>query len=445
MTRWLRRLVGPLGFTAFFAVVALLDFVGVISGTVAGGLLFLTVLSLLLFGFYKATSGPLSRVIGRVGVGLRWKIGFILSTIIALVVFGSVINFEAMDYMHQEIHSLQELSPANGPALMASVNELEQTSHGPLFDLAPRLALLGGLVALGLGLGLARSVLTALSGMDAGLKRIAAGNFDEPIRVTNKDELGALAQRINQAAVELAQTQEATLAAERAEALKERIAQVTRAQEDERRRISRELHDDLGPSLAAIANRLRASRPLIRDDPGQVEADLDEVCLRLTGHIQDIRELIHDLRPMALDQLGLAEALRQHVERFGQETGIPTTFTSHGAMELNPLAEMTVLRVVQESLGNVQRHANASHVAVSLVAADGVLTATVSDDGRGFDTKIAHDNGERSGLGLVGMRERADLLRGTVSLESRPGNGCRMVLTLPQEEVTRGAYPNAAR
>ena len=102
---------------------------------------------------------------------------------------------------------------------------------------------------------------------------------------------------------------------------------MTTAQEEERRRISRELHDDLGPSLAAIGNRLNACRYMVRTDPERVEGELEDVTKNLRGHIQEIRHLIYDLRPLALDQLGLKGAVRQQVERFGQETGIQASFT----------------------------------------------------------------------------------------------------------------------
>ena len=120
-------------------------------------------------------------------------------------------------------------------------------------------------VALLLGFVLSWLVIDPVRQMGQGMRRIAAGNFSQPVHVENRDELGELAGRINQTAEELARLQEATVAEERARALQERIAQVTLAQEEERRRISRELHDGLGPSLAAVANRLRACRQIVSE------------------------------------------------------------------------------------------------------------------------------------------------------------------------------------
>ena len=171
--------------------------------------------------------------------------------------------------------------------------------------MTPLLGLLVAPLVLGLGIGIAWSVLDPLRRMGQAMNRIASGNFSEPLCVHNKDELGELANRINQTTQELAKLQEATLAEERARALKERVAQVTLAQEEERRRISRELHDDLGPSLAAMGNRLRGSRNMVDTDPQLAKTELDEIATSLRGHVQDIRALIHGLRPPALDQLGL--------------------------------------------------------------------------------------------------------------------------------------------
>jgi len=158
-------------------------------------------------------------------------------------------------------------------------------------------------LALFLGFVLSWSFVRPVRGMGQAMRRIASGDFSQPVRVANRDELGDLATRINQTAEELAKLQEATLAEERARALQERITQVTLAQEEERRRISRELHDGLGPSLAAIGNRLSACQYMVGSDPERAKRELEEVNKTLRGHIQEVRELTHDLRPPALTNL----------------------------------------------------------------------------------------------------------------------------------------------
>ena len=224
---------------------------------------------------------------------------------------------------------------------------------------------------------------------------------------------------------------EATLADERARALQERIAQVTLTQEEERRRISRELHDGLGPSLAAIGNRLRSCRQLVRANPDGVERELDEVTDSLKGQVQDIRKLIYDLRPLALDQLGLIDAVRQQVERFSEETGVKTNFSKSGEIALNPLVEVTLFRITQECLNNIRKHAGASEVDVRLEAMAIGVELTIEDDGRGFNPHEEISSANRKGMGLLSMRERAELIGGNLSVQSLPGSGCRVVLHIP--------------
>jgi signal transduction histidine kinase len=430
---------------AMLALVSVLALAGVVPVWAVGTVVFLFGVLGLVVGFFKLASGPLSRMLSRARISIRWKVGLILSTIIALVVFVSVVNFQAMDYMHTEVHEIQELGQTEPFSVRGAVDDLERTSHGPIFDLAPFIALLGGILAVGLGVGMARSVLNAIRSMEQGMGRIAAGDFSQPIRLENRDELGALAERINRTADELATAHEATVLAERAQALQERITQVSLAQEEERRRISRELHDDLGPSLAAIVNRLRAAEPIVATDPGRVRGELADVAHRLTGHIQGIRELIYDLRPLTLDQLGLVGSLRQYVERFGQEHAIDASFMSAGDFTLNPLVEVTVLRVVQECLSNVQRHSSAARVEVVLAAVGNELQVHVTDDGTGFDPQAAAASSLGKGVGLLSMSERAELVDGNVAIESAEGAGCRVTLRIPIAEVGVGTHSHAAR
>ena len=361
----------------------------------------------------------------------------------ALFIFVTIVNFAAMGYMHNELHDIQELGKFQPSRVGPAIDALNDTHHSLRFSGIPLLAFLGALVILGLGLAIAWSVITPVRRMGQAMGRIASGDFSEPLQINNNDELGELASRINQTAEELARLQEATLSDERARALRERIAQVTLAQEEERRRISRELHDGLGPSLAAIGNRLRACRYMVLTDPQRAERELDEMAASLKGHVQEVRELIYDLRPLTLDQLGLVGAVSQYVERFGHESGIQASFTMSGGVALNPLAEVTVLRVVQECLTNVQKHSDASQVEVTLQVVDGTgLEAKVKDNGRGFNSHGAASGAVGTGMGLLSMHERAELLGGSLSVQSRPEKGCEITLFIPPQEVEAGAHSN---
>ncbi|MDZ4278186.1 MAG: histidine kinase, partial [Dehalococcoidia bacterium] len=330
-----------------------------------GAIPFLLALGGGLYLVFRFASGPLARLVARLRLSVRWKLLTAIAVTAVLLVGVSIINITAMDYMHSELHNIQGLEETSLSDARSAVDELEDEQHG-LLGLTPLLGLLAIPVVLGLGIAIAWSVISPVRKMSEAMRAIASGNFSQTVQVENNDELGELARRINDTAKELGQLQEATLASERARALRDRIAQVTLAQEEERRRISRELHDGLGPSLAGIVNRLRACQRIVQSDPLQAERELAEVTQDLKGQIQDIRHLIFDLRPLALDQLGLVGSIQQQLEQFSKETGVRTYSNISGDLALDPLADVTVFRVVQECLSNVRKHAGASQVELTL-------------------------------------------------------------------------------
>ena len=388
--------------------------------------------------------GMLPTLIGRVRCSLGWKFLAAISLVVLSFLMVSFVTFGGMDFMHDRLHEIQGLTHSQPDSVPAAIDELGDTQHGLLFSLTPVLGSLGVLLSLGLGLAVAWSVIGPIRKMERGMCRIASGDFSQPVVVDNRDELGDLAGRINQTAIELGRLQKATVAAERDRALRERIAQVTLAQEEERRRISRELHDGLGPSLAAIGNTVRICRGLVRTDPDRAEREMEEITKLLTGHVREIRELIYDLRPLSLDQLGLGGALRQQLERLGREARVETSFESSGEVSLDPLTEVTIFRVVQECLRNVQKHSGAGRVEVWLrTLADGVEVG-VRDDGRGFDAGNAGSTSIADGMGLQNIRERAELLGARVSVESSEGSGCKVTLRHAYSEVEVGANHNSA-
>ncbi len=434
-------------------------FLGMMMGWLPGALAVLvTLIALHIFSR--------SRLLPRLRHGVRSKFLAAIAVIAALFFAVSLINFAAMTYMHESVHALQELGSSEPERLVAGLRALDETQHGLLFSLTPVLGLVATLVATSLGRAMAQSVVEPVRRISGAMRRIAAGDFSPRVAVDNNDELGELAARVNRTAEELAGLQEARLARERArareEALQERVAQVTLAQEEERRRIARELHDGLGPSLAAIGNRLRASRAIVRSDPAQAERELEELEWGLRDHVREIRELIHDLRPPALDQLGLAEAVRQYAERLARDAGVQIAVRTEGDLALDPLTEVTVFRVAQECLSNVHKHAGAQRVDVRLARTADSVTLAVEDDGRGFDCETAgmagaaRDGGAGSGadggtgdvgsgLGLLGMRERAELLGGELEIRSTRGAGSRVVLRLPASPASAASpAPEAA-
>jgi two-component system sensor histidine kinase DegS len=363
-----------------------------------------------------------------------------ITVIAALFFIATLIHVHAMKFMHNELHDIQDIGAYEPEVVLSLVNELEDTNHSFFFTLIPYLDVLGVLAAATVGAAMAWAVIDPLQAMRRGMQRMGSGDFSQTVQVENRDELGDLADSINHTADDLSKLQEAVLAEERARGIQERFTHVTLAQEEERRRISRELHDGLGPSLASIGNNLRACQYMIRTDPERCEAQMDEIAKGLKGHIQGIRELIYDLRPLALDQLGLAGAIKQQVERFSQQSGTLASFEAPGDVALAPITEVTVLRVVQECLTNIQKHAQATRVEISLQEMNAGLELRIKDNGRGFDRRKVVSGALQIGHGLLNMQERAELLGGSLSVQTSPGNGCHVILYIPSLEVGVGAH-----
>jgi two-component system sensor histidine kinase UhpB len=194
-----------------------------------------------------------------------------------------------------------------------------------------------------------------------------------------------------------------------------------RAQERERRRIAQDLHDEVNQALTAVSLRLQAS---IEQAPPDLRAELLET-KRLSGQaMEELLTIARQLRPAVLDDHGLIAALDSQVRHFAEQTGIDARFTVSGSgPELDPEQQLVLYRVTQESLSNIAQHAAAGRVAVELSLADRPRLA-ISDDGVGFETE------REGGLGLSGMRERALLVGGELSVRSVAGRGTRVELRL---------------
>ncbi len=211
------------------------------------------------------------------------------------------------------------------------------------------------------------------------------------------------------------------------------VNEVTRAQEDERLRLSRELHDGALQDLLALGLELekaiRAGRRGGRSQKGQLESIRDEV-QRLAG---EMRVLSHALRPNVLDELGLVPAVQTLLRGLEETQGTKTGLQVAGAeSRLKPEIELALFRIVQEALSNVKRHSEARSVRVRIEFGEGAVKAVVSDDGKGFKApRRLSDLASEKRLGLAGMEERAKMLGGRVSLESVPGGGTTVGVRIP--------------
>jgi signal transduction histidine kinase len=204
------------------------------------------------------------------------------------------------------------------------------------------------------------------------------------------------------------------------------LRRVVAAQEQERRRLARELHDETGQALTSILLGLRT----VEEAGGETEmrAAVAEVRELVRSTLQDVRQLAVELRPKALDDFGLAAALERLTESFAEQTGIAVGFESTlPAGRLAPEIETALYRIVQECLTNIVKHARAGSVSIVLGRKPDAVTAVVEDDGVGFDPAKTREEG----LGLIGMRERVALVGGRLTIESRPGAGTTFVAEVP--------------
>jgi signal transduction histidine kinase len=206
-------------------------------------------------------------------------------------------------------------------------------------------------------------------------------------------------------------------------------SQVLAAHEEERKRIARDLHDDTAQALTSLLVRLRLME---RSAEGSdVRESLEELRQLTADTLEGVRRMAVDLRPTALDDLGLVAALDSFTRAFSQRWPVKVSFSAKGLRRrVPPNVELVLYRVVQEALYNVAKHAQASTTTVRLNRTARAVTAIIEDDGRGFDVAEVMNSGDQ-GLGLFGMQERLGLIGGSLHIDSRPDQGTRIVVSVP--------------
>lgn len=312
------------------------------------------------------------------------------------------------------------------------------------------------LIAMTVGLTVAWLLTNVLTQQITQLTRIARqvqrGDLSPRAPVWADDEIGQLATTLNAMIHSLSQSQvtleianerlgqrNEELSALWAE-LKQRdaararlLANAVTAQEQERERISRELHDETGQALTALLVQLKVLERL-RDEQA-ILAHAETLRQLVLGTLEEVRRLARDLRPGMLDELGLVPTLEWHIRGFARNAGLPVDFEARvsDGFRLPVHTELALYRVVQEALTNIVRHADATSACVRLDESAGLLRLTVTDDGRGFDVAAAM-NAEERGVGLLGIQERVELIGGVLALDSSPGYGARLSVEVPLPE-----------
>jgi PAS domain S-box-containing protein len=213
--------------------------------------------------------------------------------------------------------------------------------------------------------------------------------------------------------------------------LRELSCHLQSALEDERTRIAREIHDELGSTLTALKMDLSVLKNLIPNDVGHSQDRIAAMATRISGAMATVRQISTDLRPSILDHLGLLAAIEWQVEGFRQQTGVECVLNmTDGSINMDEARATAVFRIVQEALTNITKHAKATLVNIDIEFENGNLHIKIQDNGVGiapsqFNKPHSH--------GVQGMRERAENLGGSISFNSRPGMGTKLVLLMPQQ------------
>ncbi len=337
-----------------------------------------------------------------------------------------------------------------GVVMRQEASETLPTEGLPWYAVAALLVLQVGLAS-AFAWGASRSVTQPVAVLTDHAERIAGGELATTIPHLGQDEVGRLGtslekmrkslrqmiehvaqvntgleQRVAERTKELNEANAELKARE--EARGELLRKVITAQEDERKRIARELHDETSQALAVLAMGLEAATDAIR--AGKTPR-LEEVKAVAVAAIEDVHRIILDLRPSVLDDLGLLSAIQWYADRALATRGISVRCEFGELRRLPPEMETALFRICQEAMSNVARHAQASAALVQVGLDGGEIVIDIEDDGRGFDPEaVARREGRRS-WGLMGIRERAEILGGTATIESAPGKGTHVEVRIP--------------
>lgn len=297
---------------------------------------------------------------------------------------------------------------------------------------------LATLIGLVVNIFLLRASFRPLFTLLATMRAVSKGKTGERVTgITPDSEIGELAQTFN------------TMLDSLEAARREQSLLILQAQEEERRHLALELHDESSQNLTALLVHIEVLKQMLQTSPDttsisatrqRLYAELDYLADITQQTLDDIRVLAQQLRPSVLDDLGLQAAFRWLAEDVRQRLQLPVELHIEQIEQVlqgnaqSAIYETTLFRIAQESLTNVARHAHAQHVTISLTQKPGQLCLRIADDGNGFDPSM-----QRQGLGLLNMRERAALLGGTIHIEAQPGHGTTIEAVLPfAVEVAEG-------
>jgi signal transduction histidine kinase len=303
------------------------------------------------------------------------------------------------------------------PWEMVDTPLLRSTQSAPLV-LVPVLIL--ALVALWFA---ARQIIRPLQDLETKSAQLAVGNYH-----AIEEEVGGIAEirRLQAGLIQMAQQVRAAQ-----QSLHHYIGAITAAQEDERRRLARDLHDETIQSLIALKQRVQLAR-LARQN-GHDSGSLSEIESLTEQAIEELRRLTRALRPIYLEDLGLVTALEMLAHETGQTAGIPIEFKHQGVeRRLETATELALYRIAQEALSNIARHAQASQAAMDIQFSSQAVTLRVTDNGKGFNVPNRPSEFATSGhMGLLGLYERSEMIGARLEIRSKPGEGSQVIIVVP--------------
>jgi signal transduction histidine kinase len=276
-----------------------------------------------------------------------------------------------------------------------------------------------------------RRVTAPIAALVKSTTRVARGDFSNRVQESNIKEIGELGRSFNFMLDQIARYRAG---------MRRYVAAITHSQEDERKRISRDLHDDTVQDLVAIGQRIDLCRVKFVEQEDITE-DLKQVRQMVTETVKDVRQFSRDLRPLALEDLGLAASLQYLVAELADKMDVTLDVSGKGG-KLPAELEVAIYRIVQEALQNVRKHAGASRVSVSVVFTEHNIEIQIRDDGRGFAVPETLSELTRDGsYGVMGIEERVRLFEGDFQIVSQPGQGTRVSVILPREIATNWDFP----
>ncbi|MFH1651875.1 MAG: histidine kinase [Chloroflexota bacterium] len=359
---------------------------------------------------------------------------------------------------------LTEIVRLPGASWSVAVSQSRAEALAPVRTLEFTFIIAGALatvIVFFLSWGMAASLVKPIGQLKRAAQNISRGNLLQPVPALGSDEIGDLGRSFDAMRVELKKSLEEIQEWNRQ--LEAKIEERTRqlhdsyreiagkdaargqllqkillVQEEERKRVARELHDETTQSLLGLVMKLEAAAAVPDDDPGKIKRMLPDIRSLAVNTLDNVHKLIFDLRPSVLDDLGLLSALRWYAQNRLGQTGTRARVEVGGEeRDLPPQVEIALFRVAQEAMNNIARHAQAHNVLISLEFKKKAVSLEIEDDGRGFDTVILSQPAqENEGVGLMGMRERIELIGGSFRVEAQPGSGTHITVEVPLGEVS---------